>query len=407
MKYFIKTFGCQANVADSERVASFYEARGFTPAVDIDDADTVIINTCVVRQKAEDKVYSLVHDLAEKKKVNKNLKIIITGCLVGTANREPTGRVKKYLRDRLPGVDEFLPIEEVGFDHQPLRQDKTKALVPISNGCNNLCTFCVVPYSRGREVSRPFADIIHEVEHLSQQGYKEITLLGQNVNSYGADILQPLVAEGKKTGKEFAYELPGGKTVVPVMVKHLGRVRIPTLFPYLLEEAAKTKGLEKINFISSNPWDFSDELIEVISKYDNINREIHLPVQSGDNKVLKNMNRWYTREEYLDLIQKIRAKVPTAEFTTDIIVGFPGESEEQFKQTVDLCRQVKFNIAYISGYSPRPGTRGEQLADAIPWAEKKRRFHLLDELINKSQIGATVKNRRTSGYSNSALHLAD
>ena len=399
MRYFIKTFGCQANHADSERIAAMYQARGYTEAPSYDDADVVVINTCIVRQSAEDRVYGLVKNLAPKKDTNSHFKIVVTGCLVGAANREPSGQRLKDLRRILPEVDEFLPIEEVGFsalggpalggEHPsvPLRRDKQRALVPITNGCNNMCTFCIVPFSRGQEISRPFAEIIHEVEHLALQGYSAVTLLGQNVNSYGAD----LVRQG-----ETSVELTDGVIVEPVMVKHLGRRRIPTLFPHLLDRVARVVGIAKISFISSNPWDFSDELIATIARHENINREIHLPVQSGDNEVLKRMNRWYTREEYLDLIKKIKRRIHGAEFTTDIIVGFPGETVEQFERSVDLCRQIGFNVAYISQYSPRKGTLGaSKLSDDVPIAEKQRRFHRLDTLVNSRE--ARAGNRVING----------
>jgi len=373
MRYFIKTFGCQANQADSERIAALYQARGYTEAQSYDDANVVVINTCIVRQSAEDRVYGFIRNLASKKARNPQLKIVVTGCLVGAAHREPSGQRLKDLRRLLPDVDEFLPIEEGGFENIPVCTDQRHALIPISNGCNNMCTYCIVPFSRGQEVSRPFDEVVREVEYLAQQGYTEITLLGQNVNSYGADLV--------RRGETERHELPDGTHIAPVMIKHLGRLRIPTLFPYLLEAVAKLP-FKKINFISSNPWDFSDELIAVISKYKNINREIHLPAQSGDDAILKRMNRWYTRAEYLNLIKKIKAQVPEAEFTTDIIVGFPGETEAQFEQTVELCQQVKFNIAYISMYSPRKGTvAAAKLADDIPRAEKKRRWEVLNGLV--------------------------
>jgi len=391
------------NTADSERLAAYYEARGFKRAKNEKEADVVIINTCMVRQMAEDRVYGLVNNLS---KLKLRPKIIVTGCLVGTANREPSGRVMKYLKTRLPKVDEFLPMEEIGFEYAPKRTDKKIALLPISNGCNNMCAYCVVPFSRGREVSRPFAEIIKEAEDLADAGYEEVVLLGQNVNSYGSDLVKKSL---------FRNPIPpaGGigfrdKKFKPVMVKSMGQNRIPTLFPYLLEEVAKIgidvslgfktqaniKPFKKINFISSNPWDFSDELIEVIAKYKNINREIHLPAQSGDDEILKKMNRWYTREEYLNLIKKIKDKIPDASFTTDIIVGFPGETEEQFQNTVDLCQQVNFNIAYIAMYSLRPGTTAEKIADDVPREEKKRRFHALDKMINrkKTQYNANASN---------------
>src|SRR3989344_890899 len=216
MKYHIVTFGCAANEADSERVASFYEARGYHKASTISDADDVIINTCMIRQQAEDRVYGLVHNLASEKETGRNLKIVVTGCMVGMAIREKTGKMLSILRKKMPAVDEFLPIEEVGFDHAPLRTDSTHAWVPISNGCNNFCTFFVVPFTRCREISRSFDDILLECFELAGKGYTHVTLVGQNVNSYGPDL--------KKKNAKITY------------VKHLGRLRIPTLFPFLLKE---------------------------------------------------------------------------------------------------------------------------------------------------------------------------
>jgi len=373
MKYFIQTFGCAQNIADSERIAAYYQARGYKQAKSFIDANVAIINTCVVRQQAENRVYGLVHNLSKLKKTKSNFKIVVTGCLVGAAAREPSGQRLKDLHKRLPQVDEFLPIEEVGFEYQAIRNDQNHALVPISNGCNNFCTFCIVPFSRGAERSRPFAEIVNEVKHLAKAGFSEITLLGQNVNSYGADLV--------KNSK--AYKLPGGGSVKPVMVKHLGRQRIPTLFPYLLEAVAQIEGIKKIDFISSNPWDFSDQLIKVIAKYKNIDRTLHLPVQAGDDAVLKKMNRWYTQDEYIKLVEKIKKAIPEAKFTTDIIVGFPGETKAAFNQTVKLTKKIKFERAFIACYSPRTGTAADKiLTDNVTYDEKKRRFHRLDKIIN-------------------------
>lgn len=376
MKYFIKTFGCQQNIADSERIASYYEARGYKSVKDYKDADVVVINTCVVRQQAEDRIYGLAKNLQPLKEKNANFKIIITGCLVGAAAREPTGKLRMTMRKRLPNIDEFLPIEEVGFEYQALRSDKHHAWVPISQGCNNFCTFCIVPISRGKEISRSFEHIVSEVKGLVKKGYKEITLLGQNVNSYGADLIK---ARG---GKEY-YKLSDGTRIKPVIVKHLGRYRIPTLFPQLLGTIAQMKGLKKISFLASNPWDFSSELIDVIAKYSNINRVLHIPVQSGNNKVLKEMSRWYTRKQYIDLVNKIKQKVPGALFTTDIIIGFPGETKKAFQKTIDLVKKVGFERAFIACYSPRFGTvAAKKFTDDVPHKIKMERFHILDKLIN-------------------------
>jgi len=369
MKFFIKTFGCQQNHADSERIASSLKTRGMMETKDIKKADYIVINTCMVRESAENRIYGMVNNLKKLKTQNSKLKIILTGCIVGIAIRDKTGKYLKRLKEIVPEVDEFMPIEEVGFDFAPLRTDKTSAWVPISNGCNNFCSYCVVPFSRGREVSRSYKDIIKECKELKKKGYKNITLLGQNVNSYGSDLCKLKIENYK-----------------PVYVKHLGRFRIPTLFPQLLEEVTKM-GFDKVDFISSNPWDFSDELIDVIARNKNITRTIHLPVQSGDDKVLKRMNRWYTAQEYLALISKLKAQITNLKITTDIIVGFCGETEKEFQNTVKLCKKVGFSWAYISKYSPRPMTLSAKLyKDDVPHSIKEKRWKILDDLINKPNL---------------------
>jgi len=376
MKYFLKTFGCQQNVADSERIAAFYESRGFEAALREEDADTIVINTCVVRERAAEKVFGLIRNLSSLKEKKPNLSFVITGCLIGAASREPSGRMMKSLRERLPEA-QFLPLEEVGFEYAPKRSAGRLASIPISNGCNNFCTYCIVPFSRGNERSRSFEDILAEVREAVLSGRDEIFLLGQNVNSYGADLLMDALG-----GRAESVRLPDGKEVRPVVVKHLNRHRIPTLFPHLLEAVAILPGVAKVIFMSSNPWDFSDELVDVIARNKNIDRLIHLPVQSGSNDVLKRMNRWYSRDEYLSLLEKIREKIPETRFTTDIIVGFPGETEEDFQLTLDLAQRAKFDKAYIAWYSPRPGTAASKLPDDVPFPEKKRRWKELDMLVN-------------------------
>lgn len=375
MKYYIETFGCQQNKADSERIEAAFSARGMKPARSLKEANYVVINTCMVRQSAENRVYGLIGNLSkikeEKTKKGETFKIIVTGCMVGAALRDQSGKYFLKIRKIMPQVDEFLPIEEVGFDNAPVRQSKEEAFVPISNGCNNFCTFCIVPFSRGREVSRPYPDIIQECSELRQKNYKRVTLLGQNVNSYGADLIS---RSNKIKTKE--------KEIKPVYVKHLGRYRIPTLFPYLLDEVAQM-GFEELNFISSNPWDFSDQLIDVLAKNKNITRTLHLPLQSGSDNVLKRMNRWYTAEEYLKLISRVQEKVPGVKFTTDIIVGFCGETEKDFQDTVDLARKVGFEKAYIAMYTPRPLTASAKVfQDDIPYQTKKQRWQMLEELVN-------------------------
>jgi tRNA-2-methylthio-N6-dimethylallyladenosine synthase len=421
MKYFIKTFGCQQNVADSERVAASFKARGMKPAKGYQDANYVVLNTCMVRRSAEDRVYGLVHNLGkvkeEKHKQKELFKIIVTGCMVGVAYRDKSGKFFQKIREMMPQVDEFMPIEEVGFDNEPVRQVGKHAWVPISNGCNNFCTFCIVPFTRGREISRPYEDIINECKSLIERGYESVMLLGQNVNSYGADLIvgekniqvmrdidktyfetnsksqTPLSKSKQETIEEYEFN---GKKIKPVYVTHLNRQRIPTLFPYLLEEVAQM-GFKKVDFISSNPWDFSDELIDVIARNANISRTIHLPVQSGDSTVLKRMNRWYTAEQYLELVKKIKAQVPDIRFTTDIIVGFCGETEEEFENTYKLAQEVGFEKAYIAIYSVRPMTAATKVfQDDIPHEIKKKRWEKLENLINKPNLN---KETYKFGYS--------
>jgi|SRR3989339_257528 len=399
MKYFIKTFGCQQNHADSVRIASYLKNQGMRPAKSYETADYIVINTCMIRESAENRVYGLVNNLKKLKNEKSKMKIIVTGCMSGMAVKDKTGKFLKLLKQRLPGVDEFLPIEEIGLDATPLTTKEKSAFIPISNGCNNFCTFCVVPYTRGRERSIPYEDILKECLKLKKQGYKSVTLLGQNVNSYGADLVS------KKAQTPFLRQSPGApvgvwrskKTVSsfldlkPVYVKHLGKYRIPTLFPHLLEDVAKI-GFEKVDFTSSNPWDFSDELIEVIARNKNITRTIHLPVQSGDDKVLKRMNRWYSASEYLALISKIKNQISKIKFTTDIIVGFCGETDEEFENTVKLCKKVGFNWAFVSVYSQRPMAIAVKIyKDDVPHPIKDKRWKILDDLINKPHLKKKAK----------------
>lgn len=414
------------------------EARGMVKAQTVEKAEHVVINTCMIRQMAENRVYGLVNNLAKQKIVHGlPKKIVVTGCMVGMAARDKTGKFLKLIQKRMPAVDEFLPIEEVGFDHAPLRTDTTHAWVPISNGCNNFCTFCVVPYTRGREISRPYADILHESFDLAGQGYTNITLLGMNVNSYGADLIVgtenvqvmrdidktyfknskiPPSSRLRRAGKNQkskiqtvdhnknnsqpttlrlrsgqahnpqpnGYILPDGRVIKPVYVKHLNRLRIPTLFPYLLEDICRIDGIESVDFMSSNPWDFSDELIDVIARNTKISRNLHFAVQSGSDGVLKRMNRWYTKADFLGLTRTMRQRIPDIRFSTDIIVGFCGETDEEFADTVDLAKKVGFYKAYIAMYSDRPQTAAHKaFTDDVPHTIKKHRWQILEDLINK------------------------
>jgi tRNA-2-methylthio-N6-dimethylallyladenosine synthase len=371
-KYFIHTFGCQQNVADSERIAAYCESAGMIKATSLEDANYVVITTCMIKESAENRVYGMVNNLIplkeKKQKAGEEFIIVITGCMTGMASRDKTGKMIKELHRRMPAADQFIPLEEIGFELAPLRQDSKTALIPISNGCNNFCTYCVVPFTRGREISRPFEGIIQEAQKAFANGFKKVLLLGQNVNSYGSDI----VLAGKKQ-----------QELKPVYVKHLGKHRIPTLFPHLLAEVAKI-GFDEVSFMSSNPWDFSDELIDTIAQNKNITRTFHLAVQSGDDAVLKRMNRWYTAQEYVDLVGRIKAKMPESHITTDIIVGFCGETEEEFQNTVMMCNKIQFDKAYISIYSNRRGTHAyKYIPDDIPHEIKDRRWKELDKIVNK------------------------
>jgi tRNA-2-methylthio-N6-dimethylallyladenosine synthase len=329
MKIYLKTFGCAQNEADSERVKAYYWEKGDTFVDDWKEADTVVINSCVIRESAENRVYGLIHKV---KSLNSKIKIILTGCLVPITKK------------KIDGVDEMLPIKNISFEYEPLRNKKKAAFVPISSGCNNFCSYCIVPYSRGREESREMEEILKEIDRAIEKGFEEVILIGQNVNSYEPS------------------------------------------FPKLLTEVAKKK-INKISFVSSNPWDFSDELIETIAKYKNIDRLIHLPFQSGDDEVLKRMNRNYTKKIYLDLVAKIKKQIPDIRFSTDIIIGFPGEDEAAFQNTVEVCKIVGFEIAYLNKYSPRRGTVSAKLyKDDIPMKEKKRRWNVLNDLVNKKTI---------------------
>jgi len=357
-KYFIKTYGCQMNKSDSERIAGWYESRGWKKAKKIEEADEIVINTCSVRQSAEDRVYGLINNLSKLKIENCKLKIILTGCML----RYPIADLKK----RLPVVDEFKKISEfqIRNPQSVIRNSKTHAWVPIMEGCSHYCTYCVVPYARGPEKSRPFEEIVCEVEELARRGYKQITLLGQNVNSYG--LKNP----------KFKIQNPKLKS----QIKNLKKFK--TLFALLLAVLHEIPGIKKISFITSNPWDLTDDIIEAMS-LPKIDRYLHLPVQSGDDEILRRMNRPYTAKQYLELVKKIRRRIPDIKIGTDIIVGFPGETEEQFQNTVKLCKKAGFEKAYIAMYSPRPGTTAFKFKDDVPYEEKKRRWEILEKLINK------------------------
>ncbi|MCX6763993.1 MAG: MiaB/RimO family radical SAM methylthiotransferase [Candidatus Moranbacteria bacterium] len=339
-KYFIKTFGCQMNFSDSERITSILKRRGYKSAKSEGEADLIVINACSVRQSAIDRVYAKVH------KYYKAKKIILAGCILKEDKKKLAKKVKTFWNPKKY------------FNCFPIHENKSVVYVPIMTGCNNFCAYCVVPYTRGREISRPASEIIREVKSLVKKGYEEIMLLGQNVNSYR-----------------------NPRPTLSLRERGLGG---EGNFSDLLRKIDTIPGKFRITFMTSHPKDMSDELIDIIAKSGKILKVIHLPVQAGDTQILKKMNRKYTAVYYLNLIKKIRQKIPKVKISTDIIVGFPGETRKQFENTVKLCKKANFIKAYISRYSPRPGTAAAKMADNISRAEKKRRWLVLDKLINKS-----------------------
>ncbi|MDD3531858.1 MAG: MiaB/RimO family radical SAM methylthiotransferase [Candidatus Shapirobacteria bacterium] len=356
--YYIKTFGCQANEADSEKIASFLDQAGLRESREIKRADLVVINSCAVRQSAEDRAIGLVHNLSQK---TKRPIIIVSGCFLY--------HNKKYLYGKLgQKVDHFIrtafwPEFIARYWRVKVEQDRVKrkttnpVYVPIMEGCNNFCTYCVVPHARGREKSFLPKKIICQVNQAIISGYQDILLLGQNVNSYGKDLKEKdLVFLRKET-------------------------KFGTPFAALLAKLNDLKGLKKISFLTSNPQDLDDDIIRALT-LSRVDRQLHLPVQSGDDDMLKIMNRKYTALQYIKLVKKIKKTIPEIKISTDIIVGFPGETEEQFQNTVSLCREINFNKAYINKYSPRPQTEAAKLEDDVSWSEKKRRWQILDQLIN-------------------------
>lgn len=388
MRYFIKTFGCQMNFSDSERMATFLEQNGMQPANKIEEADLAIFNTCGVRQTAEDRVYGLVHNLRLK---NKDCFIVITGCL---AHRKDVARKLKNKASLFLPISEiqtllqFLPTQKLPPAHQaqlsaahylclaPQYTHTKTAFVPIMTGCNNFCAYCVVPYARGREWSRPIQDIAAEIDKLAKNGCQEITLLGQNVNSYQYRIKNEELRIKKNNNTLH------NKMSLILNSKYLIPTDNPVTFPLLLDFLAQAHPTITFKFLTSHPKDFSEELVDVIAKHENIYKEIHLPVQAGSDKILKAMNRPYTQKHYLSLIKLAKKKIPSVRFTTDVIVGFPGETEDDFQQTAEVFKKVSYSEAYINKYSPRPGTAAYALKDDISWSEKKRREKTLRELVN-------------------------
>ncbi|HPN67551.1 MAG TPA: tRNA (N6-isopentenyl adenosine(37)-C2)-methylthiotransferase MiaB [bacterium] len=393
--YFIITFGCQMNYSDSERIESLLIDHGLVKAKNEIEADLVIINSCSVRQMAEDRTYGKIEKLARLKK---RPRIVATGCLVSDKiknkllKRErfdlcmPIDRMidlPKYLNEwKLIKKQDNVLIKEGNYKHYleiiPKNKQTFSAYIPIMTGCNNFCSYCAVPYTRGREVSRPMDDVVNEAQNLANNGCLELTLLGQNVNSYGNDWKKINTQQGEKHAAE--------KQIFGNQNKNINH------FVELLRKISDIKKLKRILFISSHPKDMSDELIKLVAERDNLCKYIHLPVQAGDNEVLQRMNRQYTREEYLALVNKIRKWIPNVTLTTDLIVGFPGETKKQFEQSVDLFWQCQYDMAFIAEYSPRPKTAACKLKDDVSKAEKHRRKKFLnDEVLAVTALANSQK----------------
>lgn len=380
MKYYITTMGCQLNENDSEKLAGIVEGMGFEKTEKLEEADLVIYNTCCVRENAEERLFGKLGEL-KKQKEEKGTIIAIGGCMMqepamlekikksynytdivfGTHTLHKFEEDLKKVLENGKKVRDVIDIDGEVIEDLPIkRNDNFKASVTIMYGCNNFCSYCIVPYVRGRERSRAPEKILEEVEMLAKEGYKEITLLGQNVNSYN----------GRENYK----------------------------FANLLNDVCKIDGIERVRFISPHPKDFTDDVIEAIANNPKIARVLHLPLQSGSSAVLKKMNRKYTKEQYLKLVDKIKTRIPDVVLSTDIIVGFPGETEEDFEDTLDVVRKVNYEQVFMFIYSRREGTIADKMENQIPEEIKHKRFDRLKELFdsrvsenNQKYIGTTQK----------------
>ena len=374
-KYLILTYGCQMNEHDSENIAGIMEDMSYTRIDDMELADVIIVNTCAIRENAHNKAEGMLGRIKHLKESKKDIIVILCGCMAqeeglvnkinsykwidiicGTHNYH---KIPEYLlevvRDRDNRLREVFSIEGDVIENLPVkRESKYTGWVNIQYGCDKFCTYCIVPYTRGKQRSRLPEDIIDEVREMYNNCYQEVTLLGQNVNAYGKDL-------------DMEYD-----------------------FADLLGEVSQT-GIPRIRFVTSHPWDFTDKMIDVISKCDNIMPYIHLPIQSGSDRILKLMGRKYTSSEYLELVRKIKERIPNVSITTDIIVGFPGETEEDFCKTLDIVNEVKYDLAYTFIYSPRESTPAAKMEDNTPIDEKKERLARLNELINKYALDANMK----------------
>lgn len=365
--YYIKTYGCQMNEHDTENIKAILEQMSFKEVDNMENADLILLNTCAIRENAHNKVFGMVGRIKHLKESKPNIIVGMCGCMVqeevvaeeiknkykwldivfGTHN---INELPEILSNNLTNNKlelEVYSIEGDIIENMPAKRDsKYKAWVNIMYGCDKFCTYCIVPYTRGKQRSRTKENIIKEVEELKKQGYKEVTLLGQNVNAYGKDL-------------DVDYDMSD-----------------------LLEETAKT-GIERVRFVTSHPWDFTDKMIEIIAKYPNVMPYIHLPLQSGSNRILKLMGRRYTKEKYIELYKKIKETIPNCAITTDIIVGFPGETEEDFNDTLEVVNTCKYDSAFTFIFSPREGTPAATMKDDTPLEIKEQRLYQLNDLINK------------------------
>ena len=366
-KYYLKTYGCQMNVHDSENIKAILEDMSFTETIEMEDADIILLNTCAIRENAHNKMFGFLGRVKHLKQSKPDIICGICGCMpqeesvvedlknkykwvdliFGTHNLHKLPEIlEESINNKKQEIDVF-SIEGDVYEGIPVKRDsKYKAWVNIMYGCDKFCTYCIVPYTRGKQRSRLPKDIINEVKELVKDGYKEVTLLGQNVNAYGKDL------------------------------------NIDYTMGNLLEETAKT-GIERIRFVTSHPWDFDDKMIDIIAKYDNIMPYIHLPLQSGSDRILKLMGRRYTKEKYIELFNKIKKRMPNCSITTDIIVAFPGETIEDFNDTLDVVNICKFDSAFTFIYSPRIGTPAANMKNDLTEKEKNERLYKLNEIINK------------------------
>ena len=386
LKYTVLTMGCQLNENDSEKIAGMAQAMGYTKTANIEEANLIVFNTCCVRENAEDRLFGKLGEVKKYKAKNHAI-IAIGGCMMQEKHIVDklkqsypyfdivfgTHTLHKFAKDLYEAIvnneriEDILDIDGDVIEGIPVkRDDKYKASVLIMNGCNNFCTYCIVPYVRGRERSRRAEEIIAEVKCLAKEGYKEITLLGQNVNSY------------------MRVEREKGEDVGEI-----------NSFAKLLEALEKIDGIERIRFVSPHPKDFTDDVIDVIAKSKKICKIIHLPLQSGSTEVLRKMNRKYTKEQYLDLVQKIKNKIPDVVFSTDIIVGFPEETEKDFEDTLDVVEKVNFEQVFMFIYSRRVGTPADKMENQVPEEVKHERFDRLKKLADSKVEGNNKKYLNT------------